>query len=145
GNLEPHWKALANKNERKADVAILILRRAMKKAVAHIKSRLHPVPPVDSARIAELIQALDSNDAIAHEQAARELASLDGVAEPHLIKLLARSTTSRLRARVNALLEELENRPFPEETRRGLRAIEVLERIGTTDAREIVRSLAEGA
>jgi hypothetical protein len=144
GNFESTWNSLASKDDREADKTILILRRAMKHTVAHIKTRIHPVPPVDSARIVELIQALDSHDAITHEKAAREL-TLWRLAEPHLLRVLARSTSARQRARVQSVLEELENRPFPKETRRGLRAIEVLERIGTEDAREILRSLAEGA
>ncbi len=95
-------------------------------------------------RVQQRIADLDSNQFAVRAAAAKELAVLGEVAEPALRQALDGKPSVELRKRVEALLAGMRTAP-PEETLRSLRAIQVLERIGTPDAQRVLRKLATGA
>ena len=66
---------------------------------------------------------------------------------PACRKALEGNPPAEVRRRLEPLLEKLarEARELPPGQRRGLRALEVLERIGTPEARALVQQLAAGA
>jgi hypothetical protein len=112
-------------------------------AVALIARHLHPAPAVDTKRIAALIADLDSDRFAVREQASRELATLDEAAETALQNTLKGSPTLETRRRAEALLAKIAQ---PSGDRlRALRAVEVLERLATPAARQVLRTLAVGA
>jgi hypothetical protein len=92
-----------------------------------------------------LIKDLDDDRFSVRDKASRELAELGHFAEPSLKKVLDRQPSLETRKRVEELLRKLEEAgPSPEELR-VLRAVEVLEMIGTPEAKGVLESLAKGA
>jgi hypothetical protein len=84
---------------------------------------------------------LDSDTFAEREAAARELKALGEAAEPALRKALEGGLSAEARRRAREVLDAVGG---PERLR-GLRALEVLERIGDADARDLLRRLAAGA
>src|SRR5262249_56085983 len=100
-------------------------------------NKVKPVETPDAARIARLLADLDSEEFARRQQAERELSQLDELVEPELRKAAAESTSPEVRRRAEALLSRLDASPPPPATIQTLRAIEVLERLGTKEAREL--------
>jgi len=99
------------------------------------------VVPADNQRITRLLTDLDNKDFSRRVQARLDLLSLGMTAEPGLRRALEGKPSPEVRRSVEQLLRELEGSPLL----RPIRALEVLETIGTTQARELLRTLAKGA
>jgi WD40 repeat protein len=98
-------------------------------------------------RMAELIAALDHDKYVVREKASRELAGLGELAEPALRRALAGRPSPEVRGRIELLLRNLPDRgetaaPSPE-VLRWLRCVEVLERLGSAEARDALAVLAD--
>jgi hypothetical protein len=93
--------------------------------------------------LARLIADLDDERFPVREQASGELARLAESAKPALQQALAAGPSPEARRRIERLLDRLE-RPLPVERVRYVRAIEVLEQIGTTAAQRVLEKLARG-
>jgi hypothetical protein len=91
--------------------------------------------------MARLLAALDSNRFAEREQAVQELEKLGFGAEPGLRQALATKPSPEVRRRIDRLLENLQRAPMLQ----SLRALEILEHIGTVEAQQILESLAKGA
>jgi hypothetical protein len=115
-----------------------------KQAVETMTSRLRPVLAADAKHLAPLAADLDSDQFAAREKAERELRDLGEQAGPALRKALNGQPSAEMQRRLEALLEQIDPARSPEVLRQG-RALEVLERIGTPEARRLLRKLAEGA
>jgi RNA polymerase sigma factor (sigma-70 family) len=142
--LEMLWTDLAGDDASKAYRTIGDLSAASQQTVAFLKTRLRPIPEVDAKRLARLIADLDDARFAVREKTSAQLAKYGDRAEPALRKTLEGQPSLEVRRRIEAILEEL-NRPFSTEQLREARAVEVLERIGTLPAQEVLRALAEGA
>src|SRR5262249_49482849 len=117
------------------------------RSLPYLKKRMQVVPPADADRLARLIADLDSDAFATRDAASRDLTHLGADAEPALRAARAKVTSREARARIERLLEALRQEPeklSPEELAH-VRAIQVLERIGTKEARELLKRLAEGA
>jgi hypothetical protein len=90
-----------------------------------------------------LIAELDSEDFRRRQHASGELETLAEASAPQLRQALARKPSLEARRRIAALLESLDGPPVGEPLR-ALRAIEVLEHIGTVEARRLLQELAGG-
>src|SRR5262249_22609105 len=113
-----------------------------RQAVTLIRDRLHPIKSADAQRIQQLIADLDSDQFAVRQQATEELEMLGKVAETALPQTLEQKPVLEVRTRILGLLEKLRDSTGQ---LRALRAVEVLERIGTTEARQVLQSLAGGA
>jgi RNA polymerase sigma factor (sigma-70 family) len=146
-DLEVMWKTLGVE---KADDAFA----AIKRLVAHpsatvpfLAQRLAPLPSPDKKRLARLIADLGSDNFQTREQASKEF---DEVGEPAVAacrEALNKQPSPENRKRLEAVVER-HDRPLPVaagDKLRILRAIEVLEHIGTTEARAVLSKLAAGA
>jgi hypothetical protein len=139
------WADLAKKDAVVAYQALAVLIAARERTPAFLKERLHLVPLPDRARVESLLVELDSKQFAVRDAAANELAKLGEVVEPHLRQALAGKPSPELRRRLQALLDK-RNHDDPEgDALRNLRAVQVLERIGSPPAREVLASLADGA
>ena len=78
------------------------------------------------------------------ERAGRELAALGERAEPALARALQGPLTLGARRRVEKLLSKLGGPVPTSDELRALRAVHVLEQIGTPEARQVLRVLADG-
>jgi hypothetical protein len=82
---------------------------------------------------------------VEREQAIRELERLGELAEPALRKALEGQPSLEVRRRVEGLLQKLDGPVTLPQHLRSLRAIEVLEHIGTPAAQQVLAQLAKGA
>jgi hypothetical protein len=97
----------------------------------------------DQRRLQALIARLDDQNFSQREAAARDLETLGELAASALRDAFKASTLEQ-RRRIEHLLARLEvPAPIPQYLRE-LRAIEVLERIGSAEARQVLESLSAG-
>jgi hypothetical protein len=136
------WEQLGGGAER-AHQAMGILDRAKEQTVAWLKDQLLRSQPPDSERVVRLLRELDDEQFAVREQAQTQLHRLGELVQPALRKALEGQPTAEVRRRVTRLLEQLDRGPSPEQLR-SLRAIEVLERLGTPEARKVLEELAKG-
>jgi WD40 repeat protein len=127
-----------------ADRAAWTLAAAPDQAVALLGQQLRPARAPDAQRLAQLIADLDSNEFTVREKAARELEQLEELAGPALRKALADHPSAETRRRLERLVDNLDGPVTGADALRRIRAVEVLERIGTPEARRLLEALASG-
>jgi WD40 repeat protein len=142
---EALWADLSADDAPRAYRAIQALSDTPAATVALLKPRLRPVPPVDPARLQKLLADLDNKQYGVRQQAEKELAKLGDLAAKAIKDRLAASPSLETGRRLGQLLERLEGGTVPPEVVRALRAVEVLERVGTPEALQILEGLARGA
>jgi RNA polymerase sigma factor (sigma-70 family) len=142
--LQTLWADLAGEDARKAYRAIHGLAAAPAQAVAYLKEHLRPVPEVEPRRVERLLADLDSSEFTVREAAAKELTGLAERVEPALRRALKESPSAEVRRCVEALLAVPGAAPTGD-TLRALRAVWVLELVGTPEARQLLEALAKGA
>jgi hypothetical protein len=138
------WVALAGDDAAEAFRTIQRLCGSPKDAVPFLAGSLKPAAPVDERRIATLIADLDQDSFTVRENASKELEQLDDAPTEQYRKALEGTPSLELRRRLEKLVEKQTSAtwsPSPERLR-ALRAVEVLEMTGTTDAREVLQKLA---
>jgi len=144
--LDRLWADLGAAEVAKAYRAVWALTAARERTTAFLQSRLKRTPAEKPERIRELVAALDDDDFDKREAAARELGRLGKQAEEVLRTALAKTTSEEVRKRALPLVKALEGWVITDpDTLRVIRAIWVLERIGTQDAKMILQELARGA
>ncbi len=142
-DLELEWSALRGEDAAKAHRAVWALAADPRQALPLLKERLRPVPPADGKRVARLIADLDNDDFDVREEATRELTKLSG-AEPALRKAASGASSPEVRQRAQYALQAREEADPSPEWVTTLRALEVLEQLGTPEARQLLRALAGG-
>jgi hypothetical protein len=146
-HLEALWNDFSQNDDagtKKAWQAILTMIQSPRLAVPFLKDRLKPVPRPDMKRIDQWLAELDSGDFRMREQATKNLHEVGELAFPALEKKLGEKVLSlEARRRMEALLEKTKTVTSGEELR-SIRAVEVLEGIGTPDAKEILEIVARG-
>jgi WD40 repeat protein len=112
--------------------------------VAFLRTRIGPVKRRTAEWVRARLAELGSTIFRTRETAQQELTRVCELYEPGLRRALAAATDAEVRRRLTAILETV---PTPEkrpEHLRDLRAIEVLERVGSIDAVRLLGELAEG-
>jgi hypothetical protein len=138
------WSHLGREDAAQAYRAMRNLSATPKEAVSLLRRQLKPVPVVAEKDLAALLADLEADDFRTREQASEALGKAGEQAVPALKKALDRQPTLDARRRIERLLEQL-TQATPAAALRGLRAIEVLEHVGTPDAKPILLSLSGGA
>lgn len=139
------WKQLGHENAEQADEAVRHLAAAPQAAVPLLREHLKAAPPTDAQRIARLVADLESDRFDVRKLATQSLERLGELSETALRKRLADNPPLEVRQRVDQLLEKLAGPVTDPERLRQLRAIEVLELIGTAEARAVLETIAKGA
>jgi RNA polymerase sigma factor (sigma-70 family) len=144
--LESLWTDLADADAAKAWRAIWRLADAPQDALAFLRGRVKPYPtaPVDATR--KLLTDLDSDSFEAREAAGKRLKELGLQAESALRAALEAKPSLEQRKRIEPLLAalaETTEKPSAEELRQ-LRALIVLERIASPEARRMLEDVAKG-
>ncbi|HUG90630.1 MAG TPA: WD40 repeat domain-containing protein [Planctomycetaceae bacterium] len=143
---EELWEALAEPGAATAVEAMeqLVLRGA--DTVRFLGDRLKPVEVPDEAIVSRLIHQLDDDDFGVRRRASAELRALGRVVEPHLRTASAESESAELRGRCQQLLRDCES-PFTTHPLRlrEVRAVQVLARIGSSQAMQLIEKLLGGA
>jgi RNA polymerase sigma factor (sigma-70 family) len=143
--LESLWKALGDVEAQRGFAAVVKLAAAPRLTVPFLERRLAPIKGVTKERVAKLIAALDEPQFAARAAATQELQNLGELAAPALRQVLAGQPTLESRRRVQHLLQGCEGPVREGEPLRSVRALAVLEHIGTAAAGEVLAKLAAGA
>jgi WD40 repeat protein len=144
GELEGLWDDLADRRAPKANAALWRLVASPGQAVALFRDHIHPARRASPKRIARLIANLGNDRYKVRAAATRELEEVLGQAETQIRHALAAEASPETRLRLKRLLAGLGPVRSPEGGRR-IRAIQVLEMIGTKEARQVLERLAMGA
>jgi RNA polymerase sigma factor (sigma-70 family) len=152
-NLVPHgvarppadlWTDLAGEEAVQARAAVWALSTAPEQAVPLLQARLRPTSPPEERRIARLIADLNSDRFEVRDKASRELEALGELAVSALRKTLEDQPSLEVRRRIDALLEKQERPVLSPPQLQALRGVEILERIGTAEAQQVLKTLARG-
>jgi WD40 repeat protein len=144
-DVEGFWSDLAGDDGVKAFQSIQKLTSDPKQAVTFLQGQLKAAVPLDPQKISQLIKDLDSEGFAARDEATRELEKLGELAIPPLEKVLASQPSLETRRRAEQLLEKVSGKVLSAEQVRLVRAVEVLEQSGTSEARQLLETLAKGA
>lgn len=139
--LEARWADLGRPRPR-AYPASAALVAAPRDSLPFLKEVLRPVTQVDADRIRRLIADLGDRSFAVREKATRELQRLGERAGPFLRAALRAPNSLEVSRRVQTLLKPLEQ--WTEGRRRTVRAVDLLEALGTPEARALLESLAGG-
>lgn len=136
------WQTLGDSDAARANRARAGLAAAPAQAVPLLKQRFPTVwKKPDAERLTSLIAELDDDAFKIRERATQELAEAGSDAADALHHALAKTPSAEAKKRMEDLLNRLNKGGSPKRLR-ALRAIEVLERIGTPQARKLLRELA---
>jgi RNA polymerase sigma factor (sigma-70 family) len=138
------WEELAGSDAAKAFDAILALAADPAQTLLFLQPRLKTAPPVDGKRAQLLIAQLDGEQYKVRENAAAELRQMGEQVLPLLEKTLAANPPLELRRRLEAVREYLSSLTLTGDRLRLVRSVEVLESIGSAQARKVLQSLADG-
>ncbi|HEY7423784.1 MAG TPA: WD40 repeat domain-containing protein, partial [Gemmataceae bacterium] len=137
------WQALADEDAARANRALARLTAAPAQAVPLLKERFPVAAKLPSAeRMARLIAELDDDSFKVRERATRELAEAGSDTADTLRAALANAPSAEKKRRLEELLARL-SQGVDLKRLRCLRALEVLERIGTAEAKDALRGFAE--
>ena len=138
------WADLANEDVARAYRAIQQFILARKDAGLFLSNCLKPISSPNPKLLSRLIKDLDNDQVSVRERAYKELQQMGELAEAALHQALHSQSPLEVSQRVETLLKELEGPVRSMETLRGLRAVEVLEYLGTREAYQLLERLAEG-
>jgi WD40 repeat protein len=139
------WRQLADHDAVQAYQAQHRLAQHPALAVTLLRQHLQPVTAPDPARLARWLADLDSDSFQVREQAIAELEGLGELAEDALSKALAGNPSLESRRRVERLMIKLDGPVTDSSRMQALRALELLEQIGTAEAGALLAVLAKGA
>jgi hypothetical protein len=142
--LEALWSDLSSKDAVQAFTAMQQLCASPDDAIRLLKQHVRPARAPEPEQLANLIADLDSSRLERRRRAETDLAEFGELAEPSLRQALAEGPPLNVRQRLEQLLNRLSNVP-PTARLRVLRAVEVLELIGTPEAQQVLEELAGGA
>jgi hypothetical protein len=128
----------------KAYKAICILSSDPARTVPMLRKELQPAAAIDPKAIARLIADLDSDRFETRQEAFRQLDKLGEAAMAAMRKALAADPSAEVRKRLEELLEKQKKAGISSELLRAVRAVEVLERMGSAEAKEVLQTLAKG-
>jgi hypothetical protein len=143
GEVAKCWDDLASADAFKAYQAVLALANVPDLSVPLLRERLHPVSSTGPQGVTKQIQDLDSGRFADRENASRALEALGELAVPELEATLRNPVSAEVRRRIESILEKARAAVIPPDVLRAVRAVEVLDRIGTKEARAILASLAQ--
>jgi WD40 repeat protein len=137
-----HWERLRSATAEDAYRSKWALAGDPTKTIDLFRSRLPSAPSIPAERIKSWIADLDASQYSVRERAQSELQHHFFEAEGPLRKSLTGSVTAEARIRISRIIDaSFAAIPQPDHLR-DLRAIEVLEQIGTPEARDLLRRLA---
>jgi hypothetical protein len=136
------WVELASADATRAYRTSWRLAAGERTALALFRGRLRPVVPARATVLAQLVADLDSADSLTRKKAAAALGEMREAAQETLVKAHKRGTSAQERRQVEKLLGQL--RPRATERLREVRAVQVLEYLGTPDAKRLLEALAKG-
>jgi WD40 repeat protein len=139
------WDELASADAPAALRARCRLAAAPSTALPLLRGRLQRQDQPDKRRLARLLADLDDDEFNVRERASADLARLAPPILPVLRNAYEDANSLEVARRLREIIKDFPETPPEGALLRTLRAIEVLERIGTPDAQTILRDLAQGS
>jgi hypothetical protein len=140
------WQDLTADDAGRAYGAVWRMAEAPAEAIVPFLGRhLRSDDGVDGKKVQRLIADLDSDAFASREKASNQLKDMGSDADSALRQALARNPSAEARRRLESLLGQLSRTDNTAGERRRLRAIQVLERAGSKEARRILIELVERA
>jgi hypothetical protein len=147
GDLEAIWNELIqndNAGTKKAWQGIAAMSKTPERTVAFVKARVKAVPAPDPKRIAQCLADLDSTIFKKRVQAVTELEQFGELALAAIDEKLAdKSISLEAHRHLEALAQKAKTVLSAEELR-SVRAVEILEQIGSPEARAVLANLSRG-
>lgn len=141
---EDLWQRLADEDAARAFQAMRTLRSHPKLAIELFQARLTRTGEVNQRGVDRLLADLDSDEFSVREKAEGELRSLGAAVEFVLRDAREKTSSTEVRRAIERVLESIEGKAYQPEQIRKLRAVEVLEAIGTPEARHMLEKLGKG-
>ncbi len=142
---EKRWEVISRSSP-EAFTALCELAGAPDRAMTLFRKHLKPAPEAPSDAVLDRIFTdLGSDEPATRERATKELAEYGESAVPGMRKRLEGEPTAEARARALAFLKSFEKGTLSAVRLRQLRAVELLEGLGTPAARKFLAELAAGA
>jgi hypothetical protein len=141
--LDAAWFQLAGEDAHEAYLAMRTLVRVPNQTIPFLRQQLRAHPDIQLGRVGRWIADLDNDKFAIREKAETELASLGKAVEPNLREALQGQPSPEVRHRLNRLLEKLAGKSLPPPQLRGLRALTVLEQIGSPQAQQLLQASAK--
>jgi WD40 repeat protein len=142
-DLECAWLELQAGDAAAAFKAVRLLVRTSAQAIELLDDRIHALDRPDPDIVARHVADLDHKEFRKREAAARSLAELGERAREAMTQALNAGPSPETRDRLERLLAA-DEKPTADQLRR-LRAIEVIEMVGTSDSSELLAAWAGGA
>ena len=143
--IEKCWQDLASSDAATAFASLCDLAAAPKQSVAWVRDKLKPTFAADPNHVAKLLLQLESDQFKARQQAVTEMLQIGEQLLPAIDKALAANPALESRLRLQDLRTRLTSFTLQGERLQAFRAVELLERIGSADARQLLRTFADGA
>jgi hypothetical protein len=144
-SVESLWKALAGEDAARAFAAVNALAARPDEAVTYVANKLKPASVPEQARIQKLIQDLDDDLYDVREAAETELAAVGAVAEPAMRDALGKKPSLEVEMRLRRLLVPSSRTQVTSQRLQEIRSVQLLETIGSVEARAVLQSLTKGA
>jgi WD40 repeat protein len=144
GSSDQLYGLLASSDAEKAGRAMSALLAKPADALAELRKHLKPVS-IQQDLLDKLVSNLDDRQFAVREKATKELAAMGPIAETALRKGLNAKPSLETATRIEKLLAGFQSKPNQLNRLREIRAVEVLERIGSREALHLLGELAEGA
>jgi dipeptidyl aminopeptidase/acylaminoacyl peptidase len=138
------WHVMGGGDAAAAYRAIIEMAAAPGATLPFLRRNLQAVRAPDPGRLQQWVADLDADNFTIRENANKELRNLRELAEPALRAALAKPASAEARRRINELLAENAGPLLPGPALQHLRAVEALERMGTTEASRILETLSRG-
>jgi hypothetical protein len=142
--LKEAWRDLAGDDAEKADRAIWTLAVKEGQSLPLLREHLRPVRAAEPERLTRLIADLDNDEFAVRDRATQELERLGEQAAAGLRLALTQAPSAEARRRVEHLVDRVRGLPSGPDLLRTVRAVEVVEHVGTPQARELLETLAGG-
>jgi hypothetical protein len=139
------WDDLAGSDAKKAFRAIIDLTSQADKSLPWLRAHVKPVAPPETKQLDDLVAALDGANFAMRQKAMNELDKLGEAAASTLQKAVTTPISLEAKRRIEQLLVKLERQNLSSSQLQQLRAVEVLEQIGSSPARQLLQELAQGA
>jgi hypothetical protein len=140
------WSNLGSGDARRGHQAMIRLAAAPAEAVALLRQRVKPATgkPLEAQEVEQRIAELEDDSFAVREKASRALEDAGRSVRPALLEALEAKPGLEKKRRLQRLLEGM-RAPGPAPALvRALRAVELLERLGTPEARRLLETLAGG-
>ncbi len=139
------WQDLASTDPALAKKAMNHLRMHPAQTLTFLKQKLHPVQGPQAQMLGKWIADLDSDHFPTRAKATASLIAVGDLARPALQTALTKALSTERREAVTNLVKRLLFDPPPPQHLQLLRAVELLEIIGTPAARDLLATLTQGA